>query len=69
VLIAILKQWLQCNVSLYTLLQILSVPVFEKNGISCVLQIGQTIPESQFDANKLNLLNDYPGATGLFYEK
>jgi hypothetical protein len=38
VLIAIIKKELQLNASLYTLLQILSVSVFEKNELSCALQ-------------------------------
>ena len=38
VLIAIVKKELHLNASLYTLLQILSVSVFEKTLISCALQ-------------------------------
>jgi IS4 transposase len=38
VLIAIVKKELHLNASLYTLLQILSVSVFEKTHISCALQ-------------------------------
>jgi IS4 transposase len=38
VLIAIVKKELHLNASLYTLLQILSVSIFEKNQISCALQ-------------------------------
>jgi hypothetical protein len=38
VLIAIIKKELQLNASLYTLLQILSVSIFEKTLISCALQ-------------------------------
>ena len=38
VLIAIIKKELHLNASLYTLLQILSVSVFEKNELSCALQ-------------------------------
>ena len=38
VLIAIIKKELHLNASLYTLLQILSVSVFEKTEISCALQ-------------------------------
>ncbi len=38
VLIAIVKKELHLNASLYTLLQILSVSVFEKTSISCALQ-------------------------------
>jgi len=38
VLVAIIKKELQLNASLYTMLQILSVSIFEKNLISCALQ-------------------------------
>jgi transposase len=38
VLIAIVKKELHLNASLYTLLQILSVSIFEKTPISCALQ-------------------------------
>jgi len=46
VLIAIVKKELHLNASLYTLLQILSVSVFEKTQISCALQpdTTRTIP-------------------------
>lgn len=55
VLIAIVKKELQLNASLYTLLQILSVSVFEKTQISCALQPGQSAPELPLGANQLNL--------------
>jgi len=57
VLIAIIKKELQLDASLYTLLQILSVSVFEKTQISCVLQPDQVFAESLLDANQLNLFN------------
>ena len=38
VLIAIVKKELHLNASLYTLLQILSVSIFEKTHIPCALQ-------------------------------
>jgi len=49
VLIAIVKKELHLNASLYTLLQILSVSVFEKTLISCALQpdANRTIPPPQ----------------------
>lgn len=55
VLIAIVKKELQLNASLYTLLQILSVSVFEKTQISCALQTDQPVPETPIGANQLNL--------------
>jgi hypothetical protein len=55
VLIAIVKKELQLNASLYTLLQILSVSVFEKTQISCALQPDAYTSKILPDANKLNL--------------
>jgi Domain of unknown function (DUF4372)/Transposase DDE domain len=57
VLIAIVKKELQLNASLYTLLQILSVSVFEKTEISCALQRDSTQTVGPVDANQLNLFN------------
>ena len=55
VLIAIVKKELHLNASLYTLLQILSVSVFEKTQISCALQPDATSPETPICSNQLNL--------------
>jgi hypothetical protein len=55
VLIAIVKKELQLDASLYTLLQILSVSVFEKTELSCALRPDFTSPESPQTANQLNL--------------
>jgi hypothetical protein len=55
VLIAIVKKELQLNASLYTLLQILSVSVFEKTHISCALRPDLPTAELPLDANQLNL--------------
>jgi len=55
VLIAIVKKELQLKASLYTLLQILSVSVFEKTEISCALQLDPTQAESPATANQLTL--------------
>ena len=57
VLIAIVKKELQLDASLYTLLQILSVSVFEKTQLSCALQPDPTIPEMPCGDNQLNLFN------------
>ena len=57
VLIAIIKKELQLNASLYTLLQIISVSVFEKTELSCALQPIRTAPELPNSANQLNLFN------------
>jgi hypothetical protein len=57
VLIAIVKKELQLNASLYTLLQILSVSVFEKTEVSCALQTDLVPTESPISANQLNLFD------------
>jgi hypothetical protein len=57
VLIAIIKKELQLNASLYTLLQILSVSVFEKTHISCAFQDDDYISETAPCANQLNLFD------------
>jgi hypothetical protein len=55
VLIAIVKKELHLDASLYTLLQILSVSVFEKTHISCALQPDTEFPETPLSSNQLNL--------------
>jgi IS4 transposase len=57
VLIAIVKKELQLDASLYTLLQILSVSVFEKAEISCALQLDSMAPETSLITNQLSLFN------------
>ena len=57
VLIAIVKKELQLGASLYTLLQILSVSVFEKNELASALQLSSALPETPVGANQLNLFN------------
>jgi hypothetical protein len=58
VLIAIIKKELQLNASLYTLLQILSVSIFEKTLISCALQPDTTRTITP-DANNQMILFDF----------
>jgi hypothetical protein len=55
VLIAIVKKELQLNASLYTLLQILSVSLFEKTEVSSALQLERNTSDSLDDGNQLNL--------------
>ena len=55
VLIAIVKKELQLNASLYTLLQILSVSVFEKTELSSALRLDGNTIVSASDGNQLNL--------------
>ena len=57
VLIAIVKKELHLNASLYTLLQIISVSVFEKTQLQCALQPDSTIDISTNSDNQLNLFN------------
>jgi hypothetical protein len=57
VLIAIVKKELQLDASLYTLLQILSISVFEKTELSSALQLSSRLPETPFGANQLSLFN------------
>jgi len=55
VLIAIIKKELQLGAALYTLLQILSVSVFEKTQLSCALQADNSQIELHPASNQLNL--------------
>jgi transposase len=57
VLIAIVKKELHLNASLYTLLQILSVSVFEKTHISCALQPDVSRSNVQQPSNQLILFD------------
>ena len=55
VLITIVKKELHLNASLYTLLQILSVSIFEKTLISCALQPDATRTNAAPSDNQMNL--------------
>ncbi len=55
VLIAIVKKELQLNASLYTLLQILSVSVFEKTEALQALQVDSNTIDNDDNDNQLNL--------------
>jgi len=57
VLIAIVKKELHLNASLYTLLQILSVSVFEKTLISCALQPDTTRTIAPIPSNQMILFD------------
>ena len=54
VLIAIFKKALHLDASFYTLLQILSVSVFEKTEISCALRPDADISKISPSANRLS---------------
>jgi len=55
VLIAIVKKELQLDASLYTLLQILSVSVFEKTELACDFQLDSQALEMPLNAKQLTL--------------
>jgi hypothetical protein len=55
VLVAIVKRRLRLDASLYTLLQVLSVTIFEKMPIHTVLSSEATRSDSVASANQLNL--------------
>lgn len=55
VLVAIVKKRLQLPASLYTLLQILSVTLFEKMSLAQVLAVEEDKASTSADANQLNL--------------
>ncbi|MHB1955984.1 MAG: IS4 family transposase, partial [Sulfobacillus sp.] len=57
VLIAIVKQELRLEASLYTLLQILSVSVFEKTPILCALQPDATRTIAPSNDNQMMLFD------------
>lgn len=57
VLIAIIKKELKLKASLYTLLQILSVSVFEKIAILSALQADANITQEEDSCNQLNLFD------------
>jgi transposase len=57
VLIAIVKKELQLPASLYTLLQILSVSLFEKTQLSSALQVNGTLEFENDNANQLILFD------------
>jgi IS4 transposase len=53
--IAIVKKRLHLDASLYTLLQILSLTLFEKMPLQQALQTNEYIPSTQLFHNQLNL--------------
>ena len=55
VLVAIVKRRLRLEASLYTLLQVLSVTIFEKMPIQTALSSEDTRSDSAASANQLNL--------------
>ena len=58
VLVAIIKKRLRLDVNLYTILQILSVTLFEKTNLDQLLKKVATTDDDCLDSNQLNLLLD-----------
>jgi len=61
VLVAILKKQLHLPVSLYTILQVLSVTVFERTPLIQLLTNYTHKPENTIFSNQLNLFDETPG--------
>ena len=55
VLVAIIKKRLQLDLSLYTILQILSVTAFERRPFTQILSSQDSMPNPNLDPNQLNL--------------
>jgi hypothetical protein len=56
-LVAIARQRLKLGLNLYTILQILSVSVFEKTPINRALSLANVTTETEGDHNQLSLLD------------
>ena len=67
VLIAIIRKELNINTSFYSLLQILSVSIFEKNDISWAYQPGRQIEDHEDDPKQLSLLGFEPGSNVILF--
>ena len=57
VLVAIVKKRLNTEASLYTILQILSLTLFEKTPLDQLLKNTETQMQNYHDSNQLNLFN------------
>jgi len=55
VLVAILKKRLNCSASLYEMLQILSLTMFERTPINQLLSDRPQVSDEQISANQLSL--------------
>jgi hypothetical protein len=64
VLVAIVKKELKLNAPLYTILQIFSITLFEKEPINQVLTDHQRLIQLQDDPNQLKLFDFSPDSTG-----
>ena len=61
VLVAIVKKRLNCQASLYTILQILSLTLFEKTPLNQLLTECETNMDTAAFPNQLNLFEKYSG--------
>ena len=61
VLVAIIKKRLDLKVELYTILQVLSLTLFEKTSLEQILTANDYIEESSETHNQLNLFNNLTG--------
>ena len=61
VLVAIIKKRLDLKADLYTILQVLSLTLFEKTSLEQILIGGGCMNENQDTANQLNLFNNLTG--------
>ena len=61
VLVAIIKKRLNLNIDLYTILQVLSLTLFEKTSLEQILTINGYTEESPEAHNQLNLFNNLTG--------
>ncbi|MEJ1355298.1 MAG: IS4 family transposase [Candidatus Sedimenticola sp. (ex Thyasira tokunagai)] len=61
VLVAIIKKRLNIDADLYTILQILSLTLFEKNSLFHMLTESEFISDDSDMPNQLNLFNNFPG--------
>ena len=61
VLVAIVKKRLNLKADLYTILQILSLTLFEKTSLKQMLMNGDSMAEELVESNQLNLLDNLTG--------
>ncbi|MEJ1408932.1 MAG: IS4 family transposase, partial [Candidatus Sedimenticola sp. (ex Thyasira tokunagai)] len=61
VLVAIIKKRLNIDADLYTILQILSLTLFEKSSLFHMLTESEFISDDSDMPNQLNLFNNFPG--------
>ena len=66
-LVAIVRKRLKLDASLYTLMQVFSVTVFEKVSIESVISQTAYSSERVIDDNQLNLFSYRPDSSGSLY--